>query len=161
MKTYLAYALIIVSFTMMITGCYTEHRAARHIWKAQSRYPATAATFCSGAYPPLAFVKDSLVYLPGETLVLIDTVIKKDSINKTQDRYFTKYITRTDTIRLTKSTQVVNRAAEQALSLQNEKLAVSFAKAQQRNRTLLWVAIVLGTYTLLRWVLRVWNIRLL
>ncbi len=67
---------------------------------------------------------------------------------------------RVDTIYRLKNLKVVNKAKE--LQLQNENLALSvnFGKLQKERNILFWVTIILGVYTVLRWVVRFWNIRL-
>lgn len=124
--------------------------------RAQSKQSLAVASFCGSAYPPVSFVKDSFVYSPGETLILTDTIVFRDTVSKMINRYLTKYITRTDTVHITKQSQVVNRAHEEALNMKLEKVSLSLAKERQKNNILLWVVIVLGAYTLLRWILRTW-----
>lgn len=160
MKNITTYILISFSFAVMLLGCYSEKRAARQLVKAQTQYPHRVAKHCSRTFPPLAYEKDSFIYLPGDPVVFTDTIINTDTITRMQWRYINKYHYKTDTVYISRQMQVVNKAAEIALSHGNAMLSSQLAAKKAEHHILLWVSLVLGGYTLLRWVLLFWRIRL-
>lgn len=160
MKNLITLSLIAVSFIMMITGCYTEQKASRQVYKAHRKHQVVTAQFCGSVYPPVSSISDSFIYKPGETLVLSDTVNRYDTVVRVLNRYIIKTQKRTDTLYIAKNAQLVNRAGETLLQQENRAISDKLAALSSRNKILLWVAIVLGGYTLLRWVLMYWRVRL-
>lgn len=159
MKITITYIFIFFSFAVMLLGCYSERHAARQLVKVQTQYPHLVAKHCSGTFPPLAYEKDSFIYLKGDPVVFTDTTIHTDTITRMQWRYINKYHYKTDTVYLSRKMQVVNRAAEVALTHDNGMLSSQLAAKKAECRILLWVSLVLGGYTLLRWVLLFWRVR--
>lgn len=58
-------ALAILFFGWLLAGCTTEKKAVRYM----NAHGFQAAEYCAGAYP----VKDSTIYLPGETTIVHHT----------------------------------------------------------------------------------------
>ena len=169
MKNLITYSSIIISFSMMLLGCYSQKKASQNLLKVQAYYPETVASICSSLYPPLAVVKDSIIYLQGEVeeeLVYVevdcDSVINEQKTTKPNVVRVPcpPSIYRTDTLLVYKERQVVDRAAVKALSLELKELTIVSAKTNKENYILLRVAIVLLAYTIIRWVLRIWHIKL-
>ncbi len=150
--------VIVITMLMMVTGCYTQQHARRQIIKAEAHYPEILSGICGDLYPPIEWVNDSFIYLPGIPVVNTDTAY--DTVRSIVFKYINRYITRRDTIYKTRNVQLVNRAAEAALSSENNKLSQTLAGKAKEVQILYWVAGVLGIYTVLRWVLRYWGIRL-
>lgn len=160
MKTIITNILITVSFCAMIAGCYSENIATRRIEKAHSRYPAIVARYCGEIYPVIDSRTDSIVYIPGEPAEIADTTYAHDKSQQSFVKCVNRYVHKVDTLFRFRTMQVVNRANEKYLADMNQKATISLAKAQNTNRILLWIAVLLGAYTLGRWILRFWGIRL-
>lgn len=67
--------LVLVLSLVFITGCYTQKKAAKSIYKSNDVYPALTAKITRQLYP--CVVKDSIVEV---------IVVKKDSIEYYQDK---------------------------------------------------------------------------
>lgn len=160
MKTIIPNALIAVSFCAMIAGCYTENIAERKIEKAHSHYPEIVAKYCAETYPVIDARTDSITYLPGESEIVLDTFYAHDTFNQLSVKYINRYERKVDTLYKLRTTQIVNRANEKYLADVNQKNVIVLAKAQKINNILIWVAVIMGIYTIGRWILRVWGIRL-
>lgn len=160
MKNIIPYLLIILSFTTMITGCYSEQKAARQVFKANANFPNTVAKHCASAFNPIDATVDSFIYLPGEVEVFTDTMYLSDTVSQLRTIFINKYSYKTDTVFSIKEKQLVNRAKETYLSTENQELMINLGKSRKERQILFWTAIVLAIYTLLRWLLRLWSIRL-
>lgn len=169
MKNIITYTAITLSFSMMLLGCYTERRATKQLAKIQVHHPIVVARICSRNYPPIERIKDSIVYKQGEPyeeLVYVDADC--DSILKSSDKTIIKCIKvpcpttiiQTDTLLVYKEKQVVNRAKVATLEHELAELKETNIKTKEQYHILLRVAIILCTYTIIRWVLRIWNIKL-
>lgn len=115
MKDLFTKIMIAVSIVAMLLGmssCYTEHVAQRQVDKAQHRYPAVPAKFCSEQYPPKDSMSVVKEYLQGEDVVFTDTLIMlhhaQDTVVLT--KYITKTVKTTDTLRDTRYVQQENKA---------------------------------------------------
>lgn len=150
--------VIVITVLMMVAGCYTQQRARKQIIKAEAHYPELLSGLCGDLYPPIEWVNDSFIYLPGIPIINIDTAY--DTVHNIVFKYINRYITRRDTLYKTRNVQVVNRAAQTALQHEKERLSVTLAGKKKEVQILYWVAVALGIYTLLRWVVRYWNLRL-
>lgn len=144
----------------MMAGCYTENIASRRIEKAHSMYPTLVAKYCADTYPVIDARTDSIVYIPGEPIVIVDTLFDQDTFRQSFVKYIKRYEQKVDTFYRTRTVQVVNRANEKYLAEISQKTSITLAKAQKANNILFWVAVILGIYTIGRWILRVWGIRL-
>lgn len=154
---------------MMLLGCYSERKASKQLFKVQAHYPYNIAKLCSSIYPPISLIKDSVVHLrgtPNEELVFVevdcDSVVKSLSL---QQRKVVKApcptsIYQIDTLLIYKERQVIDRAEVKLLTGDLSVLNDKYIKTKHENYILLRIAIVLGVYTLLRWVLRIWHIKL-
>lgn len=169
MRNIITYTAIALSFSMMLLGCYTEKHATKQLAKIQAHHPIVVARVCSRNYPPIERIKDSIVYKQGEPYEEIVYVEADcDSLLKYSDKTIIKRIkvpcpttiVQTDTLLVYKEKQVVNRAQVAVLEQELAELKETYVKTKDRNHILLRVAIILGVYTIVRWVLRIWNIKL-
>ncbi|HLO71517.1 MAG TPA: hypothetical protein VK167_11640 [Flavipsychrobacter sp.] len=160
MKNLITYIVIILSLGMMITGCLSERQAARRLYTIHAKHPQIVTKHCADIFPDQSYLVDSVIFLPGVETTVIDTVLVSDTITRFLTKTIYRNDKRVDTIYRLKNLKIVNKAKE--LQLQNENLAlsVSFGKLQKERNILSWLTIVLGAYTVIRWVLRFWNIRL-
>lgn len=169
MKNIITYTAIALSFSMMLLGCYTEKRATKQLAKVQAHHPIVVAKVCSSNYPPIERIKDSIVYKQGEPyeeLVYVEADCDS-AINATNNTIVKRIkvpcpttIIQTDTLLVYKEKQVVNRAKVAVLEQELAELKETLIKTKDQNYILLRVAIILCAYTIIRWVLRIWNIKL-
>ncbi len=167
MKNTITYIAITLSFCSMLIGCYSQKKATRQLFKVQAHYPKLTAQLCSNSYPPLVQIKDSIIHLPGRVkkekvfvTVDCDSILKSNTKVKTVKVPCPPSEYRTDTILVYQERQVVNKAQVAVLEHERNELAKALTKEEQHNYILLRLAIVLAAYTILRWVLRIWNIKL-
>lgn len=169
MKNLITYTAVLLCIATMLLGCYSQQKAKRQLLKAQTKHPNTVAQLCAAVYPPLALVKDSVVYLKGDIEEeIVYAEVDCDSVHKVLKGASANIVrvpcppaqNRIDTLLVYKERQVVNKAAVQVLDSKLEETASLLAKKKHENYILLRVAIVLALYTLLRWVLRIWQIKL-
>lgn len=169
MKNIITYTAITLSFSMMLLGCYTGRHATKQLAKIQARHPIVVARICSRNYPPIERIKDSIVYKQGEPYEEI-VYVEADCdsvINATNNTIVKRIkvpcpttIVQTDTLLVYKEKQVVNRAKVAVLGQELAELKETNIKTKEQYHILLRVAIILCTYTIIRWVLRIWNIKL-
>lgn len=168
MKTVIARIIIIITLAMMLVGCYTQKKARRQVVKAQAVHPYVVSSLCGDLYPPLTLIKDSVIHKKGETLISdtlfmtvdCDTVFNEVSKTKLVKVPCPHAVLRTDTIFITKERQVVNTAEIETLNKKLSDLNIESAKRETRYSILLKVAIGLAAYTVLRWVFRIWKIKI-
>ena len=159
MKTLITYSLILLSFCMMMIGCMSERQAASKLYSIHGKYPQLISKHCAEVFPEHSYTTDSIVFLPGVETITIDTIFVPDTITKLLMKTISRNNMRVDTIYRLRNLKVVNKAREVQLQNENLTLSVGLGKLQKERNILFWVTIVLGIYTLLRWVLRFWNIR--
>lgn len=154
--------LTLLTITLLVS-CYTEKQANRQLVKAQTNYSGVVAKYCSQLYPVKERTRDSIVYLVGKEEVFLSTPIDRNEIVASTIKmpYSSKeYIYRVDTVMVFKDKVIEDVAKIEVLEAKNKELIKSIAGSEKVSSILLKVAIVLGVYTLLRWLLRVWYIRL-
>lgn len=160
MKNRITYFIIMLSFGMMVTGCLSERHAAKKLFTIHAKYPDIVTKHCADVFPDQSYLIDSLIFLPGVETTITDTVFVSDTITKLLTKTIYRNDKRVDTIYRLKNLKIVNKAKELQLQHDNLALSVDLAKIQKERDILFWVAIMLGAYTVLRWILRFWNIRL-
>ncbi|MEZ5016975.1 MAG: hypothetical protein R2800_07970 [Flavipsychrobacter sp.] len=169
MKNLITYAALVLCISMMLLGCYSQRTATRQLLKVQTYYPSVLSQLCSDLYPPLVFTKDSITYLKGDMeqeVVFVE--VDCDSILKARIGKIVEPVKipcppsvyRVDTLVLYKERQMVDRAAIHTLQKQLENATVRLVREERENYILLRVTIILGLYTIVRWVLRIWHIKL-
>lgn len=156
--------LILFALAIFLNSCYTEKKAARQIIKAKVSYPEKVASYCGQFYPSSEKQIDSIIYIKGiesRTKIpvhITDTILIKDlAIPLNVNREF---VSRIDTVLMFKNKVIKDRGETKALELENIKLIKANAGIAKINSILIKVLIVLSVYTLLRWLLRIWHIRL-
>lgn len=145
---------------MMFAGCYSENKAHRQLFKVHSKYPQVITKHCADMFPEQSFSVDSVVYIQGDVVTVLDTVFISDTTAKVITKNIVQYKNRTDTVFRLRNIQTINKAKELLLYAENQKKTIQLAKEQKENNILFWVVVVLGGYTLLRWIVRFWGIRL-
>lgn len=159
MKNLITYFIIMLSLCMMITGCLSERQAARKLYTVHAKYPKIVTKHCADIFPDQSYLVDSIIFLPGVESTITDTFFVSDTITKILTKTIYRNDKRVDTIYRLKNLKVVNKAREFQLQDENLALSINYAKLQKERNILFWIAIILGVYTVLRWVLRFWNIR--
>lgn len=154
-------AMIFATAFTMIIGCNTERRAERLIDKGDRIDGRVMPRKCAERFPSINSKDSIYIYKQGEPIVIQDTVTLFDTINNTTTKYITKYVNTTDTafryIRITE----VNKARETALENTIKNLRYELTKSQTEGNIWMWLAIAFGSYSIVRWLLRIiWNIKL-
>lgn len=156
---------IIIAFAVFVifTGCYSYKKADRQVYKAGRYYPGLTAAYCAERYPPLSFVKDSVIYKPGKNekvFVYADC----DSIRKVGHTTSVVKIAcpdcTTDTLYIYREKQVVNKAEIEQLRLTINDVMIDKSVLQRNNKLLSRCVIILAAYTILRWILKFWRINI-
>lgn len=165
--------LILLSLMVGATSCNSAKQAQRHIHKAEMKNANELAKWCATRYNPIDSINTVIEYRNGE--VITDTVLttEVEIVRDTVIIKATKVVTNTirDTVVTSKYERAVNKAALDSLknwaSGEIDKkdkeiadLKVMVAKKQKSLSIAMWGVIILGAYTLGRWVLRIWNIKL-
>lgn len=157
----------LLALLLCLSGCYTQRRAERQVYKAHLRYRQVTAQYCNAVFDPVVHVVDSYIYRPGAAIFHTDTVaINCDSVVAMAPLQPIVKLpcppcaSRTDTVYRMVRTQVENRARIALLEQERSGLQQELAKSRAKYKMLLWPLTALAVYTLLRWLLRIWGIRL-
>lgn len=165
-RLFIVISFFAVAFVLSVAfnSCNTTKQSNRHFYKALNKSHTATANNCSIAFPPVEATKDSFIYIQGEDVVTHDTVqgneylVLGDTVVKY--KYITKTVKITDTLRLTNKTTIVDKAKVVELQEKNTELTINNAKQKKALSICLWSITILGAYTLLRWILRIWSIKL-
>ncbi len=160
LKTFITFSLVILTVSMMITGCLTERVAKNKLSKVLAQHPNVITEACANMYPSVSLRIDSLIYLQGNAVYINDTVHTYDTTERILKQQAVSYKLRVDTIYRIRNSETVNKAKEQMLLSENNKMAATIAVKKSQNKMLVWVVVILGGYTLLRWLFRFWGIKL-
>lgn len=159
--------MIILFVILCITGCNIEQKAVRKMLRLQSKYPGVMAGVCGRLYPPLEYVKDSIAYKPAKLSGMVYVYAHCDSAlaqsKKKQNVIMKIPCPKTnvaDTVFIYKEKQVVNRADVERLQLRLIEAQVVESRLRTLNRLWQRSSLLLVTYTIVRWLLRLWGIRL-
>lgn len=174
------FALIAFVFIMVLTGCYSPKKATKQSVKAYSIYPGVVASLHTKWFPIKDSTSERVVYTPGEVQWRYDTVeVDCDSVLRglnfegTGGRVsFQPLVLRVpcppcpisvDTFKYYKFQAQESTAALQVLQdtirARDAKivgLTADNASKQSALNIAIWSLIVLGSYTLIRWILRLW-----
>lgn len=149
------YLLILALF---VTSCNTQRRATKHIHKAVRIDKPSVDKYYADNYNPIESIRDSFIYIQGESLILQDTVTMFDTV----DNYITKtilntvYKHRTDTIFKDREVKQVNKAENILLK---DKVADNTAKiAQQKERINWWKMLAIAGWAIIigRVIIKLW-----
>lgn len=157
---------------ILLSGCYSLNKANRQVVKAYAEYPDMVNHYCGQWNDPVVMTRDSFIYKPGKTVyskgetkyieVDCDSVVRnaKKSAKVQIPCPTADTIRITDTLYRSRESTEVNRAKERAQEAEIKDLTISQAKLQKAFSMAMWAAVILGAYTLGRWVLRIWKIKL-
>jgi uncharacterized protein YneF (UPF0154 family) len=141
MRNTITIIMIILSLLMMLVGmsaCYTEQKAMKQVDKAQRLFPAVPAKHCYEKYPPLDSVSIVKEFIPGQDVVINDTVweteVSFDTVLLT--RYITKAVKSTDTFRDTRYVQVENKVGHVLRDARIAELSKENAVLQSQKASL-------------------------
>jgi len=159
-------------------------KALKHIQKAERVQPNELAKWCAKRYNPIDSVYESLdsviVYLPGEPVfaeVDCDSILKaQGAANQSAPAKVKVKCPPCDSTKIIsvyskRFQQAANTAALDSMGAYYEKLlaakdaelkelSAENNKLKERNRIQLYAIIILAAYTLLRWILRIWGVKL-
>lgn len=159
-----AISALLAIASLLFFSCNTPKRAERVFDKANRIDHPTVASKCGEMFPPVDSIHEKVVFKEGKAITIKDTIYAQDTTVFNDTVFITKYrVTEKivhDTLVATKYVQVHNEGKETEQAgkiLQNEK---KIAKQQKALSISLWALIILSSYTLLRWVLRYWKIKL-
>ncbi len=169
MKDTITYLAILLTTCMMMLGCLTEKKAQRLLLKVQVKQPKVLTDICAEKFSNTEYLIDTFFYkegIPQQEIVafhvdcdtLTNQIDPKGKLITTIQ--YPSVVSRVDTVYRIREVRVVNKAE---LVLLEEKLSKSeqqVAELNSRNKLLVKLALVLGLYTITRWILRFWNIKL-
>ncbi len=169
---------IVLMACLFFSGCNTSKKAARKaarieakaekkLYQSISLDPMVLTRECAQRFDPIDSIHERIIYKAGQ--LIRDTIVTTE-IDIIQDTvYVTKYKTvtvkQTDTVDLSRFQTESNKAAQDSLKNYYERITaqlrddlgksqVNEAKAKEQRNMWRIVAIVLGCYALLRWLLR-------
>lgn len=136
--------ILLFAFSIMLLGCYNSKVATRQVIKADAKTDVVV-NYCASKYPAKEFIKDSISYLQGDTLVFTDTVITRSNDTILLTRTVNRYIH--DTLYRTRTVQVTDGAISE--QLRRTTLSLQTAQDDDKRHTkqrniLMWIAIGLG-----------------
>jgi hypothetical protein len=172
-----AFALMAVMSWLFLCSCYTQHRATRQITHAQATYPTMVAELAALWYPVRRDTFERKMYLPGKEIQTPGPVqyVNCDSLTRANNGKAPVKVAvpcppssrRVDTVYRDRIVYQENTAALEAekgkRKQADDQHIKDVAKISSQKKALniaIWAAIILGVYTLGRWVLRIWGIRL-
>jgi hypothetical protein len=160
--TYFFIGIVAVA-CLFFSGCNGSKRAVKKLAVIDSKHKTVVDGYFAMTRPCKDSTDVRVIYKEGKTV--IDTVVDvqldiiKDTVYKTVTKYVTKL--QRDTITETKYVQQTDKSKIGELEginaqLRDEKEALKseLAAKQKTIDFLMWATIILGAYTLLRWVLR-------
>ena len=173
-------ALVLAVTLFLLTGCNAEKRAVKksdkHFFKAVAWDKANVHGRCSDIAPPIVMTKDSFIYKPGKYIpssepeyvyVDCDSVVNETKKNGSL-LYGSKVnlkcppcdSVRVDTAYVSVRNTEVDRNKEIALEAHIKKVEELATKRHVQLRIAIIALSVLSAYTLLRWILRIWGVKL-
>lgn len=169
MKDTITYLAILLTTCMMMLGCLTEKKAQRLLLKVQIKQPKVLTEVCAENFSNTEYLIDTFFYkegMPRQEVVAFQ--VDCDTLTNQIDRKgklittipCPSVVSRVDTVYRTREMRVVNKAQQVMLKEKLFNREQQLAKLQTRNSLLLKLAVVLGIYTITRWILRFWNIKL-
>lgn len=157
------YRIYIIA-VLLLASCQAERKAVKKIMKLHVAHPGATAIACAWLYPPLAYMRDSIVYKPGAPSELVYVYADCDTV---ADKRVGKLkipcppVRITDTVLLYKEKQVVNRAEIEKLKAEINNCNIAYAKRVKERQILLWTTIALGVIALIGLLRRLWSIKLI
>lgn len=153
-----------------LSGCYTQKKAGNQMVKAHVEYPVLTSFYCNQWYPIRWYDSTRIEYIRGEVDYIHDTVtVDCDTVKVTVDGTKTVRVpcppcpVRVDTIVTFREKQGESTAA---LEHERQKLIAcqqgidDLNKKATKSRVYLLITGVLALYTVVRWVVRFWGVKL-
>lgn len=144
--------IFIITISLVLSSCYTTDKANRRMIKIHTHYPEILAAFCAQTYPPIEYVRDSIVYRAGKEIISY-AYIDCDTVRGTKATKFKIPCpgnTRVDTVWHYKEKQAVNKAAIAVLENKLTDALHKNAVLRNTNKILLCVTAVLALYFLFK-----------
>lgn len=157
-----------------MSSCNAEKRAVKksdkHFFKAVAWDKANVHGRCSDIAPPIVMTKDSFIYKPGKVIykqgepvkVFVDCDTVK--VNSKGEKKAAIPCPPCDSVRVdtayvsVRNTEVDrNKEIAQAATISNQDKKI--ASLQTSLSYFIWATCILGAYTLLRWILRIWGVK--
>ncbi len=154
---------IYIITALLLVSCQAERKALKKIMKLHAVHPGATAEACAGLYPPLEYTRDSIVYKPGTPSELVYVYADCDTVADKREgkiKIPCPPLRITDTILLYKEKQVVNRAESERLKDELLLCNKAYSREAAERRIFVWCLVALLVYTLLRWLLKFWQINL-
>lgn len=109
---------------LALSGCYTQQKATRAVLKAGTEYPAVLSGICGDMYPPIASVKDSIIYKPGAMPEPVFVYVDCDTVNNKRKtlRITCPQGLKIDTVKVYKEVTKVDNAKSKSLEIIIDKL---------------------------------------
>lgn len=158
-----------------LSGCYAqkdctqrdERKAVRHFVKALDRCERKVAEQAGLMWPVRVYDSTVIKYLPGVETVITDTVTGTDTVSNEVIRTVTRTVYRVDTFYQKSDKQGENTANISALNAkikaQSEEMGTLKNEVSSKTSTqrMLWWAVgILSAYTVGRWIVRIWGVKL-
>ena len=158
---------ICVLIALFLLSCNAEKYATKKLYKIYSKNGLAVAKLCADTYHPLEKSIDTVIYkkgvpvwnVPEVRIVDCDSIIKNKQNPNVKISLPAKAVI-TDTIIVYKERYLVNKAKLLKQEVQYKELNNEFVKCRTQRNWLWKVLLIVSIYTLLRWMLRFWNIRL-
>lgn len=160
----IAAIILLGAGSIMLFSCNNEKIAAKQFDRANRKSHVTVLGKCAEIASPIDSIHERIVFRQGKPVLIKDTIYAQDTLVINDTVFITKWRTteklKTDTLYTTKYTQLVNNAKvqEQAIIISNNDKKI--ASQKKALSITMWALIILSCYTLGRWVLRIWNIKL-
>ena len=163
----IAIITLLLAGSLALSSCSPAKRATNKVYRAVRIDRPAAGKACGDIFPPIDSIHTERIYIQGEPVVTVDTftdyqtLIINDTVYRERTRYVEKKIT--DTVNLStferssyNAKLAEMKAIEDKLRKDLEASRIKIGKLYTTIDYLLWAAIILGAYTLIRIIARIW-----
>lgn len=180
---FLAYVVGLLLFAVAVTttGCNTEKRAWRNMQRAERIDNTVPPKYCADKFPAIEKYKEVIKYKPGVPIKGDTKYVTAncDSLKKARDAKESAAGAQTkdnntfripcppcdslrvDTAEILRETTEVNRAHEKVLQNKLHDTEQQLTKTETELSYCMWAAMILGGYTLIRWLVRIiWGFKI-
>lgn len=162
--------VLMISLLVSLASCYTAKKAGKDLARVGVLYPQLLARCCEVSYRPLQESYDSIYYLKG-TEIFNDTIYSYIDCDTVSDKDVVPHnnivsvpcpvaIKVTDTVVKVRYRKEVNFAKEQRLQNEVAAISESYSAIKGRYKLLCRAFALLLIYTIVRFILRFWKIKL-
>lgn len=172
---------ILMVLCFAFSSCTSEKKSGRQVVKIQSRYPWVIASACGSYYPTKDSVSINTIYKPGQTVekkvhdtlrIDCEQAVKDAAKNGTKANDIKLPCPPCDSLRVdtlehyksvTQQSTALLKEQQHKYDLQTKELNAANEKIAGQETTIkwwMWIAIAFGGYSIVRWVVRVWAIKL-